>query len=244
VDVQPSCGIDVHGLSPRQVQELFPLARVDDIEGGFFVKEDGRVNPVDVTMALGKGARMRGVKVFEGVPATGVLQKNGRVTGVSTAVGDIQTEYVVNCAGLWAREFGAQSGVAISNQAAEHYYLVTEAIKDLPQNMPVLEDPSAYGYYRQEGGGLMVGLFEAECAPWKIEGAPTDAPYLDLAPDWERMSPYLETAMARVPITMEIGMKKFFCGRRLYTGPRTDRRRGAEPARVFRRGRTQLRSAS
>ena len=131
------------------------------------------MNPVDVTMALGKGARMRGVKIFEGVPATGVLQKNGRVTGVSTPFGDIQTDYVVNCAGMWAREFGATSGVAISNQAAEHYYLITEPIKDLPPNMPVLEDPSAYGYYREEGGGLMVGLFEPVCAPWKIEGIPT-----------------------------------------------------------------------
>ena len=104
------CGIDVQEISPRQVQELFPLAKVDDIEAGFYVKEDGRVNPVDVTMALGKGARMRGVKIFEGVPATGVLQKNGRVTGVSTPYGDIQTDYVVNCAGLWARELGATVG--------------------------------------------------------------------------------------------------------------------------------------
>ncbi|MGB7905310.1 MAG: FAD-dependent oxidoreductase [Steroidobacteraceae bacterium] len=211
------CGIDVQEISPHQVQQLFPLAKVDDIEAGFYVKEDGRVNPVDVTMALGKGARMRGVKIFEGVPATGVLQKNGRVTGVSTPYGDIQTEYVVNCAGLWARELGAMSGVAISNQAAEHYYLITEAIKDLPQNMPVLEDPSAYGYYRQEGGGLMVGLFEPVCAPWKIEAAPTDTPYLDLEPDWERMGPYLETAMSRVPITSQVGMKKFFCGPESFT---------------------------
>ncbi len=211
------CGIDVQEISPRQVQELFPLAKVDDIEAGFYVKEDGRVNPVDVTMALGKGARMRGVKIFEGVPATGVLQKNGRVTGVSTPYGDIQTDYVVNCAGLWARELGALSGVAISNQAAEHYYLITEAIKDLPPNMPVLEDPSAYGYYRQEGGGLMVGLFEPVCAPWKIDGAPTDTPYLDLEPDWERMGPYLETAMSRVPVTSQVGMKKFFCGPESFT---------------------------
>ena len=211
------CGIDVQEISPRQVQELFPLAKVDDIEAGFYVKEDGRVNPVDVTMALGKGARMRGVKILEGVPATGVLQKNGRVTGVRTPYGDVQTDFVVNCAGLWARELGALSGVAISNQAAEHYYLITEAIKDLPPNMPVLEDPSAYGYYRQEGGGLMVGLFEPVCAPWKIDGAPTDTPYLDLEPDWERMGPYLETAMSRVPVTSQVGMKKFFCGPESFT---------------------------
>jgi len=211
------CGIDVQQLSPREVGDLFPLARVDDIEGGFYVKEDGRVNPVDVTMALGKGARMRGVKIFEGVPATGVLQKNGRVTGVSTPHGDIRTDFVVNCAGLWAREFGAQSGVVLSNQAAEHYYLITEPIKDLPKNMPVLEDPSSYGYYREEGGGLMVGLFEPVCAPWKVEGAPTDMPFADLQPDWERMGPYLETAMARVPITSQVGMKKFFCGPESFT---------------------------
>lgn len=211
------CGVDVQELSPREVGELFPLAKVDDIEAGFYVKDDGRVNPVDVTMALAKGARMRGVKVFENVPATRVLEKDGRVVGVSTPFGDIATEYVVNCGGLWAREFAAQNGVALSNQAAEHYYLITEAIKGLPQNMPVLEDPSAYGYYRQEGAGLMVGLFEPRCAPWKVEGAPTDVPYADLEPDWERMGPYLETAMARVPITAEVGMKKFFCGPESFT---------------------------
>src|SRR5437764_6987562 len=66
------CGVDVQELSPREVQELFPLAKVDDIEAGFYVKEDGRVNPVDVTMALARGARTRGVKIFEGLPASGV----------------------------------------------------------------------------------------------------------------------------------------------------------------------------
>ncbi len=211
------CGVDVQELSPREVGDLFPLAKVDDIEGGFYVPTDGRVNPVDVTMALAKGAKLRGVKVFEGVPATEVLTKNGRVTGVRTALGDIQTEYVVNCGGLWAREFAAQNGVHLSNQAAEHYYLITEPIKDLPQNMPVLEDPSAYGYYRQEGAGLMVGLFEPVCAPWKIDGAPTDQAFLDLEPDWERMGPFLEHAMARVPITSQVGMKKFFCGPESFT---------------------------
>jgi heterotetrameric sarcosine oxidase gamma subunit len=160
---------------------------------------------------------MRGVKIFEGVPATGVTQNGGRVTGVSTPFGNITTEFVVNCGGLWARELAAQSGVVLSNQAAEHYYLVTESIKGLPPGMPVLEDPSSYGYYRQEGAGLMVGLFEPVCAPWKVEHAPTDMPFADLAPDWERMAPYLETAMARVPITAEVGMKKFFCGPESFT---------------------------
>jgi glycine cleavage system aminomethyltransferase T/glycine/D-amino acid oxidase-like deaminating enzyme len=211
------CGINVEELSPREVLELFPLARVDDILAGFYVKEDGRVNPVDVTMALAKGARLKGVRIIEGVPATGVLQARGRVTGVRTALGDIRTEIVVNCAGMWARQFGAASGVTIANQAAEHYYLITEPIRDLPPNMPVLEDPGAYGYYREEGGGLMVGLFEPVCAPWKVEGIPGDFSFGELPPDWERMTPFLERAMSRVPVTQEVGMKRFFCGPESFT---------------------------
>ena len=211
------CGVDVQELSPRDVLELFPLAKVDDIEAGFYVKDDGRVNPVDVTMALGKGARMRGVRICEGVAALGVLKRAGRVRGVRTASGDIQADYVVNCAGMWARQFGALAGVNVPNQAAEHYYLLTEPIRDLPPKMPVLEDPGAYGYYREEGGGLMVGLFEPVCAPWKIEGIPADASFLELPPDWDRMAPFLERAMARVPITNQVGIKKLFCGPESFT---------------------------
>jgi glycine cleavage system aminomethyltransferase T/glycine/D-amino acid oxidase-like deaminating enzyme len=211
------CGVDVHELSPREVGELFPLARVDDIEAGFYVKEDGRVNPVDVTMALAKGARMRGVRIIEGVPATGVLQQGGRVSGVRTALGDIKSDIVVNCAGMWARQFGALAGVTIANQAAEHYYLITEPIRNLPPNMPVLEDPGTYGYYREEGGGLMVGLFEPVCAPWRVEGIPEDFSFGELPPDWERLTPFLERAMSRVPVTAEVGMKKLFCGPESFT---------------------------
>ena len=211
------CGVDVQELSAREVGVLFPLARVDDIEAGFYVKDDGRVNPGDVTMALAKGARRRGVKIFEGVSALGVMQGRNRLSGVRTSAGDIKTDYVVNCAGMWARQFGALAGVNVPNQAAEHYYLITEPIKDLPANMPVLEDPSAYGYYREEGGGIMVGLFEPVCAPWKIEGIPEDSSFTELAPDWERMTPFLERAMARVPITSEVGIRKLFCGPESFT---------------------------
>lgn len=211
------CGVDVHELSPSQVKELFPLARVDDIEAGFYVKEDGVVNPIDVTMALAKGARQKGVTILEQVAATGVLQKNGTVTGVRTCLGDIKADYVVNCAGMWARQLGELSGVNVPNQAAEHYYLITEDIHNLPQGMPVLEDPGSYAYIRQEVGGLMVGLFEPVCAPWKVEGVPHDFSFGEIQPDWDRMGPYLEKAMGRVPKTLEVGVRKFFCGPESFT---------------------------
>ncbi|HTF08205.1 MAG TPA: FAD-dependent oxidoreductase [Asanoa sp.] len=211
------CGIDVQEISPGEIKELFPLARTDDLLAGFYVADDGRANPVDVTMALGKGARLRGATIIEGVPVTGVLRRNGAVTGVRTPQGDIEAEYVVNCAGMWARQLGEQAGVSVPLQAAEHYYLITEPIDGVDGSLPVLEDPSSYGYYREEGAGLMVGLFEAECAPWHVDRVPETFSFGTIPPDWDRMAPYLEKAMARVPITGEVGLRTFFCGPESFT---------------------------
>jgi 4-methylaminobutanoate oxidase (formaldehyde-forming) len=210
-------GIDVHELSPREVGELFPPARVDDILAGFYVKEDGRANPVDVTMALAKGARMKGAKLVEGVAVTGVRTRSGAVTGVETTHGAVQCETVVNCAGMWARELGQRNGVDIPLQAAEHYYLITGPMAGISRDWPVLEDPASYGYYREEGGGLMIGLFEPEAAAWKVEGVPKDFSFGEIEPDWERMTPFLEKAMARVPAAQAAGIKKFFCGPESFT---------------------------
>ena len=141
-------GIDVHEISPREIKDLFPLAHVDDLLAGFYIKEDGRVNPVDATIALAKGARNQGVNIIERVASTGITKKNGVVTGVKTAHGDIQADVVVNCAGMWARQICDAAGINIPNQTAEHYYLITEEFDGIPKNMPILEDPSHYGYYR------------------------------------------------------------------------------------------------
>ena len=230
------CGVDVQEISAKEVGELFPIARTDDILAGFYVKGDGRVNPIDVTMALAKGARMQGATILEGVAATGVIVADGshgtgagrggmtghrgagrRVTGVRTAQGDIACEMVINCGGAWGREIGQQAGVTIPLQAAEHYYLITEAIPEISKAWPVLEDPASFGYFREEGGGLMIGLFEPVCAPWRIEGMPTDFAFGEIPPDWDRMGPYLETAMQRVPVSMQTGVKKFFCGPESFT---------------------------
>lgn len=211
------CGIDAVEISPAEIKELFPLAQVDDLVAGFYVKDDGRVNPVDLTMALARGARNQGVKIFEKTASTGIVKKNGVVTGVKTLYGDIQAETVVNCAGMWARQIGEADGINIPNQASEHYYLITEEIDNIPSNMPILEDPSHYGYYREEVGGLMVGLFEPVCAPWKIKHIPENFSFGEIEPDWDRMGPFLEKAMSRVPITQELGIKKFFCGPESFT---------------------------
>jgi 4-methylaminobutanoate oxidase (formaldehyde-forming) len=211
------CGVDVQEIGPSQVKELFPLARVDDILAGFYVKEDGRANPVDVTMALAKGARMQGAKILEGVPALDVIVQRGAVKGVRTAFGDIECEYVVNCAGMWTRQLAAKSGVNVPLQSAEHYYLITDRIPEISASWPVIEDPGSYGYFREEVGGLMVGLFEPVCAPWKVEGVPEDFSFGEITPDWDRMGPYVEKAMRRVPVSLERGIRKMFCGPESFT---------------------------
>ncbi len=148
---------------------------------------------------------------------TGFLRDRGTVTGVRTTHGDVEAEYVVNCAGMWARQLGELAGVSIPLQAAEHYYLLTEPIAGVDSSWPVLEDPASYGYYREEGGGLMLGLFEPVCAPWRVDGIPADFSFGELPPDWDRMGPYLEKTMARVPVTEQTGIRKFFCGPESFT---------------------------
>jgi 4-methylaminobutanoate oxidase (formaldehyde-forming) len=210
-------GVDVHEISADEVASLVPIARTDDVLAGFYVAEDGRANPVDVAMSLARGARNLGVTVVEGVPVADVLSAAGRVTGVRTAYGDIEAEYVVNCAGMWARQLADRSGVTVPLQAAEHYYLVTDQIPGLDGSLPVLEDPSSFGYFREEVGGLLIGLFETVCAPWRVDGIPDDFSFGSLPPDWERTGPYLEQAMRRVPVSQEVGVRTYFCGPESFT---------------------------
>jgi 4-methylaminobutanoate oxidase (formaldehyde-forming) len=145
------------------------------------------------------------------------LTRNGAVCGVRTAQGDIECEVVVNCTGMWARELAGKSGVNVPLQSAEHYYLITDRLPGLTADTPVIEDPSCHGYYREEVGGLMVGLFEPACAPWKVEGVPSDFSFGEIPPDWDRMGPYIERAMSRVPACLEVGIRKLFCGPESFT---------------------------
>jgi glycine cleavage system aminomethyltransferase T/glycine/D-amino acid oxidase-like deaminating enzyme len=211
-------GIDIHEISAGEAQELFPVGDLSDVLSAFYIPGDGRANPVDVTMSLAKGARMGGAQIFEGVTVTGILTKNGTATGVRLATGEtIGAEYVVICAGMWSRQLGAAAGINLPLQAAEHYYLITENIEGLPRDLPVLEDPSTYTYYREEVGGLMLGLFEPVGAAWNLDGIPDDFSFGEIEPDWDRVAPHLERAYSRVPSLIDHGVRKLFCGPESFT---------------------------
>jgi len=210
-------GVPVEELSPEKVKELWPLANTDDVLAGFYSPGDGRVNPIDVTMALAKGARNGGVKIYEETTVTGITKEDQRVTGVVTDKGNIQADYVVNCAGMWARDIGKMAGVNVPLQPTEHYYLITEGMDGIHADLPVLVDLEKYAYYREEVGGILFGIFEPVSAPWALDGIPKDFSFGEINPDWDRMMPYVEDAMKRIPALETAGIHKFFCGPESFT---------------------------
>lgn len=217
-----SLGIEAQEITPSQFKELWPLADPKGVTAGFYFPDDGRANPVDVTMSLAKGARDMGVRIFENVEVDSVTKKNGCAVGVTTTTGHaIAAEYVINCGGMWGRKIGAQAGVDVPLQATEHYYLLTEPIEGVHPNLPILEDVDTYSYFREEVGGLMLGLFEPVAKPWGVNGIPKDFAFGEIQPDWDRMSPYIEAAMERVPVLKTAGIKKLFCGPESFTADMT-----------------------
>ncbi|MGH3122946.1 MAG: FAD-dependent oxidoreductase, partial [Streptosporangiaceae bacterium] len=210
-------GVEDVEISARELADMWPLARTDDVLSAFYVADEGRADPVGVATSLAKGARQLGVRVVEGVTATGVETRGRRVSAVLTGAGRIETEVVVNAAGMWARQFGALAGVGVPLQAAEHYYLLTDTVPGMDPDLPVIEDPDNYGYYRPEGDGMLVGLFEPVAAPWSLDGVPAGFSFGKISPDWERMEPFLGPALDRIPVLSETGVRTFFCGPESFT---------------------------
>jgi heterotetrameric sarcosine oxidase gamma subunit len=212
-----SHGVPVEMVGPDEVGRLWPSAKTDDILAAAWVPDEGRANPADVAQAYAKGARADGARIVEGVSVTGFTKRDGRVTGVVTDRGTIETETVVIAAGMWGRQLGALAGVSLPLQAAEHYYLLTDDVEWAHPDLPVVEDPDRYGYYREEGGGILVGLFEPSAAPWSLDRIPHDLGYAVLEPDWERMGGFLSDAMDRFPSLHDAGIRQFFCGPESFT---------------------------
>jgi glycine cleavage system aminomethyltransferase T/glycine/D-amino acid oxidase-like deaminating enzyme len=210
-------GIERQEISPAEVQAMWPMLDTTGMLAGFYTANEGRADPANCAMSLTKGARIGGATVVEGVAVTGFHLDGGSVRRVLTTAGEIECEYVINCAGMWARQIGAMAGVAIPLQAAEHAYLISDQIDSVTADMPILEDPDRFAYYREETGGLMVGLFEPLGAPWKIDRVPDDFSFGEIANDWDRLGPFLEAAMEPLPILKDVGIRKLFTGPESFT---------------------------
>ncbi|KFX69667.1 FAD-dependent oxidoreductase [Pseudomonas taeanensis MS-3] len=204
-------------IGPQQALELWPLLNIEDVIGAIHLPMDGMTSPVDTTQALAKGARLGGAKIFENTRVLDIKTRDGRAVGVVTEYGDIDAEYVVNCAGMWAREFGRKAGVNVPLHAAEHYYVVTESIPELQAGLTTLRDMDGFNYYKPDAGKLLIGTFEPNAKPWGMEGIPESFCFDELPTDFEHLEPYLESAMHRLPVLERTGLQVFFNGPESFT---------------------------
>lgn len=209
--------LDVQVLTPDDCQAHHPSLNPDGVVGGLFIPGDGQADPTNIAMALARGARNRGVQIFENTPVTDIHVERGTVTGVSTQAGRINADVVVNCGGLWGREIGLMAGVDVPLQACEHFYAVTEPIDGLQRGLPTLRVPDEQVYIKEEAGKLLIGSFELQAKAWSPEPIPEDFAFDELPSDIDHFLPLLEKAIGRVPTLQNAGIRTFFNGPESFT---------------------------
>lgn len=205
-------GLEANVLSVEEAQALWPLMSTQGIVGAVHLPRDGQTNPIDTAQALAKGARNRGAQIFENVKVDEIIVQQGCAVGVRTAGREVKADFVVNCAGMWAHALGTAIDVTIPLHAAEHFYVVTDAIAGLPRNLPVLRDADACTYIKEDAGKLLVGWFEPKAKPWGMDGIPESFSFDSLPDDLEHIEPLLEAAARRVPALSRAGIQLFFNG--------------------------------
>lgn len=212
-----SFGLDMHLLTPREAQDLWPIMTVEDVVGAAFLPTDGQANPSDITQALAKGARMAGARIFEDTAVTDLNVEDGKIKSVRTDKGIIDCEVVVCCAGQWTREFAKRFGVNVPLVSMQHQYLITDIIDEIPRNLPTLRDPDRLTYYKEEVGGLVMGGYEPNPIPWAVDGIPEDFHFSLLDSDFDHFEPMMELALGRVPALQTAGIKELVNGPESFT---------------------------
>ncbi|MEO0820996.1 MAG: FAD-dependent oxidoreductase [Pseudomonadota bacterium] len=220
--------VEAHEISAAEVKERYPHLNTDGVTAGVYLPADGQADPANIALALAKGARQNGARVIEGVKVSEVLEDRGRVSGVlwekDGETGRIDTDIVVNCAGMWARDVAAKNGVTLPLHACEHFYIVTEPVEGLGQ-LPVLRVPDECAYYKEDAGKMMLGAFEPKAKPWppldrrnSVPGTiPEDFCFDQLPEDLEHFEPILEMGVNRLPLLAEAGIHTFFNGPESFT---------------------------
>jgi len=210
-------GLEVEVVSAEWIGQKYPGMNIEDVAGGVFLPKDGQVNPIDVTQAFAKGARTGGAKIFENTIATDVRIENGKVAAVVTPSGEIECEYAIVSGGMWSRDFGRKIGVNLPLHAAEHFYIVTEPIEGLASGLPVVREPSACIYVKEDAGKMLIGGFEPVAKPWGMNGIPEDFSFDELPEDFDHFEPLLESAIHRFPVLEQTGIQTFFNGPESFT---------------------------
>ncbi len=211
--------VEVEVLNKERIKELYPVVKNEDLVGGVYMPKDGQADPVGVTNVLAKAARMLGVQIFEKTTVKKILLKNKRICGVEISQGKIDCEYVVLATGMWSRQIGEDIDVSVPLYPNEHFYVITEPMKDLPKDLPVLRDYNACLYLKEDAGKMLVGIFEPNAKPaFKNSGrVPDDFSFGEFPDDFDHFEPYLEKSFYRLPMLENAGIRKFFSGPESFT---------------------------
>jgi 4-methylaminobutanoate oxidase (formaldehyde-forming) len=205
-------GVTAEEIGPAEAAALWPSADLDDVIGGVYLPNDGIVDPLALTRAIAEAARRRGVVIREGAGVDHVLVKDGRARGVRTAQGDVEAETVVLCTGMWTPQLAALAGVAVPIQPVEHHYVLSHALPDAVDGLPVVRDPDRCIYFRGRDGRLMLGAFQPTSKPWLVDRVPDDFAFSLLDADWEHFAAPLAAGRRRLPQLAELGIETFVNG--------------------------------
>ncbi len=208
-------GLDTEIVGLDEIKRLCPVIDTEGVLGALYDPLDGHLDPSGTTHAYAKAARLQGAEIYLRNKVVELVPQPDGSWDVVTEQGTIRAEHVVNAGGLWAREVGAMAGVWIPLQAMEHQYLVSDdipAVYERETELPHIMDPAGGTYFRQEGRGLVIGIYEQDCDPWKVEGTPWDFG-LELLPDnLDRIAGPLEAAYRRYPCLETAGIKRVING--------------------------------
>ena len=201
-------GVRAQSLSPGEAEERWPLMNAEDVIGAVWSPDDGRVNPSDLCAALVKGARTRGVRIFEQTAVTAVRTEGGRVVGIETSKGSVRCDAIALCTGLWSRAGANLAGVKAPVLPCEHFYLLTKPVPGAESHLPTLSDHDLHLYIRDESQGLLVGCFEPMGKPIDPAHLGTDFAFQLLPEDWDHFEPMMVNALHRLPVleTAEVRM--------------------------------------
>ena len=222
--VAETIGVDVRFLTPDQVKEIWPLCNIDGIIGAIQHPRDGYIQPADLTQALATGARQGGAEINRGVTVSAIERSPGGEWRVTTDHGEIICEHIVSASGNFARQTGAMVCLDIPVIPVEHQFIVTEPHPEITARhaagaaeMGVLRESDSSWYMREENGGLLLGPYEVGAPCCYLDGPSPESEFELFQEDMDRLLPYVETAIARVPAFAEVGVKEIYNGAIAYT---------------------------
>lgn len=212
--IAQATGIDARMVSTKEIGALWPLLTTEGVLGGLYNPGDGHIGPTDLAQSLAAGARQNGAKLYRNREVTKLSQERDGSWRVETTQGDILARHVVSASGNYAQSIARMVGLTAQSIPVRHQYMVTEPIELLRERrlagmseMPVMRDPEGSFYCRQEGDALVVGAYDGRGETRFVYGSPSGMaePFAD---EIEKLLPYLEGAMERIPTLSSSGVRR------------------------------------